>query len=455
MEERYTQLWTKIKYYLEQTVGEKFFYEVFENINDVEKVESNTMYLLVNNNFTKNRIDRLFLNKINSYLEEITTEAIRVKFVTKEDLEQQLFDEEQNVAINSFETPRTGNLNGIYTFRNFVTGKNNRFASTVALQVADQPGVFANPMYIFGSVGIGKTHLMQSIGNYILDNSPETKVLYVKTESFVEDYVRLVQSKNMDSFDEKYNNIDVLLVDDIQFLEKKEQSQQQFFKLFERLHSENKQIVITSDRPATELKNIMTRLTSRFSWGLVVDIDPPDLSHRMEILKKKLKTHIIGDQEFPEEILEFIAKSFTDSVRELEGALNRVIMYSTLMDGELSLETTKLALGPLLKNKEMSNKLDSSSNADKLIDIVSGYFSISKDSLLGTSRKKQFVYPRQVAMYLMRTEYELQYKKIGQFFGGKDHSTVMNAFNKINIEYKRDESVRKDVENIKVKVDNL
>ncbi len=453
MNDKYLQLWTKTKYFLEQGVGEKLFHEYFEPVEEMVKFENNTIYMKAPNNFVKNRIDKLFLNKINDYVKRINDENLRFKFITEAELIQTSVVLEANKVTQDIERVRTGNLNQTYTFNNYVTGKNNRLASTIAMQVADQPGMFANPLYIFGSVGIGKTHLMQSIGNYILDNDHTKNVLYVKTENFVEDYVNLVRSDRISIFNEKYRDIDVLLVDDIQFLSGKEKSQQEIFKLFENLHSDNKQIVVTSDRPATDLKQMMERLKSRFSWGLVADINPPDLDHRIEILKKKLQTHLIDKEEIPYDVLVLIANSFTSSVRELEGALNRVIFYKTILNEELSVETALEALSPLLKNKSITKDINKNNEVDQLLDVICGYFNITKTDLMSKSRKRMYVYPRQVAMYIMRELFNIPYKKIGTLFGGKDHSTVMNACDKISVGYKDEENIKNDVENIKTKVD--
>ncbi len=453
MNDTYLELWVKTKYMLEKSVGQKTFNEFFNPITKIAKIENDTVFMLTPNNFVKNRIDKLFLNKINDYINKEATNSLRFKFITEEEVANVHMNRVNTQTINNMQTIRNGNLNQTYTFDNFVTGRNNRLASTIAIQVADQPGVFANPLYIFGDVGLGKTHLMQSIGNYIVDNDHSKKVLYVKTENFVEDYVNLLRSKQIEKFNEKYRDIDILLCDDIQFLSKKNQSQQEFFKLFEKLHADNKQIVITSDRPTTELKDIMTRLTSRFSWGLVADINAPDLEHRIEILKKKLTTHSIQGEEFPHEVLELIAKNFTSSVRELEGALNRVIFYKTMLNEELTVENAYEALKPLLKGKEMNKDLNKTTDVDKLFDVVCGYYNISRTDIISNSRKRAVVYPRQVAMYLMRILYEIPFKKIGSFFNNRDHSTVINSCEKITFGIKNEDSIKRDVENIKSKVE--
>jgi chromosomal replication initiator protein len=453
MQEQYAQLWVKTKFYLQQSVAEKTFKELFDHIQDVAIVENNTLFLLVANNFLKTRIDKLFLNKMNDYISTISEELVRFRIITQDEL-YETNKATVEASAQRFDQIRSGNLNQIYTFQNYVIGKNNRLAATIALQVADQPGVFANPLYIFGPVGIGKTHLMQSIGNYIVDNDITKRVLYVKTENFVEDYVNLLRSNNIDQFNQKYADIDVLLIDDIQFLSKKTQSQQQFFKLFENLHGENKQIVVTSDRPTSELRDVMTRLTSRFSWGVVADINPPDLEHRLEILKRKLQTHLIDAETISLEVLELIANSFPTSVRELEGALNRVIFYKTIMNEELTLETAIEALQPLLKTQRMEHLTLNSNKIDQLLDIVCGYFGLSKTDLYGNSRKREFLYPRQISMFLLRELYDLPYKKIGSIFSGRDHSTVMNSCEKIAAGIQNEESIKNDVQNIRQRVEH-
>jgi len=452
MENRHSEIWTKIKYMLEKSVGEKTFSEYFDSINKIAKVENDTVFMVAPNNFVKNRIDKLFLNKINEFVRSENLDAVRFKFITEDELIQTETDRINTEVKTNLQTFRNGSLNQTYTFSNFVTGKNNRFAAQSALQVADQPGVFANPFYIFGDVGIGKTHLMQAIGNYILDNDLEKKVLYVKTENFVEDYVNLLREKKIEKFTDKYSDVDVLLVDDIQFLSRKPASQQEFFKLFENFHASNKQIVITSDRPTNELKEIMTRLTSRFSWGLVADINAPDMDHRIEILKKKLSTHYLVDDEFPYEVLELIAKHFTTSVRELEGALNRVIFYRTMLNETLTVENAQEALQPLLNSKEFGKNINNTTDVDKLFDIVCSYFSTTRHDVIGSSRKRAIVYPRQIIMYLLRDLYDIPYKKIGMFFNGRDHSTVINACEKITFGIKNEENIKKDVEIIKKKL---
>ena len=256
------------------------------------KVVNNYIYLVAPNDFVKKRIEILYLNKLGRYLETLCEETHKFKIITEEQAEKELADKKE-FSITAPEKPLEGkyysnNLNPSYMFNSFVVGNSNRLAYTSAIKIADQPGIVANPLYIFGDVGLGKTHLMQCVGNYILEGDINKKVMYVKTDQFVEEYVRIARKKEFDAFNTKYRDVDVLLVDDIQFLAKKEKSQIEFFKLFEILHGAQKQIVITSDRSAADLKDIMSRLTSRFEWGVTVDINHPDLDLRIKILEKKL-----------------------------------------------------------------------------------------------------------------------------------------------------------------------
>ena len=292
--EQQTEIWHEVKNELANQLENNTFEEIFESVDSVFKVRNNYIYLVVDNDFIKKRIEMLYLSRMNRLLENYVSERHEYRLITRDDAEEEL-NQEQAYEINQPDYTAhddrylNTNLNSSYTFRNFVVGNSNRLAYTSALKVADQPGVVANPLYIFGDVGLGKTHLMQGVGNYILEGDINTRVLYVKADQFVEDYVKYSSKKKYNEFNNFYRSVDVLLVDDIQFLAKKEKSQEEFFKLFELLHSQQKQIVITSDRKASDLRDIMARLTSRFAWGVTVDINRPDLEHRIKILEKKLK----------------------------------------------------------------------------------------------------------------------------------------------------------------------
>jgi len=447
----YDELWQKIRYDLEHIFSEETFNDVFEPIKETLKYSNNHVYVLVPNEFIKNRINRFYLNKINDLANKYNGKPIRFKFVIENELvpEETLVSPERNLDLKY----RPGNLNATYTFDNFVVGKSNNFAFRMSMKVADQPGTVANPLYIFGDVGLGKTHLMQAIGNYVLDNDVNQKVLYIKADGFIEDFANLLKRQQMDDFNNKYRDLDVLLVDDIQILGGATKTQMEFFKLFDYLYHHNKQIVITSDKPASALKNIMTRLTTRFEVGLTVDIQVPDLEHRIEILKRKLVTESSDIHDIPTEVLEFIASSFVTNIRELEGALKRVLFYCLTNNLDLTLNTVNEALEPLLKTKRKSDSLNEN-NYDRIQSIVSDFYGITLDDLIGKKRHSKYILPRHISMYLIKNKYNIPYKTIGMLFGNRDHSTVLAACEKIENELKQNESLKIAVDIIVKKIDN-
>lgn len=452
--DKYNKLWEEIKNELENDLDEVVFTDIFDPVTTVFKVVNNYIYIIAPNDFVKKRIEMLYLQKLNRYLELKFDEVYKFRIMTEEQAEKELSDSREFSVIE----PETnidnkyiqGNLNTSYTFDSFVVGNSNRLAYTSAIKVADQPGVVANPLYIFGDVGLGKTHLMQCVGNYILEGDMNKKVLYVKTDQFVEEYVRLASKKRFDEFHMKYRDVEVLLVDDIQFLAKKEKSQIEFFKLFETLHGQQKQIVITSDRSANDLKDIMSRLTSRFEWGVTVDINRPDLEHRIKILKKKLTAETSDASLIPVDVLEYIASVFDNNVRELEGALKRVLFYCTAFNIEFSVKNAEIALESLVKPRANDNFLNEN-KINNILSLVSDYYRISTSDLISKKRTTKYVFPRQVAMYLIKSIYDIPYKKIGSYFNNRDHSTVMHSVEKITNEIEMDKNVKKDVEKLRVK----
>ena len=448
----YDLLWLKILNDLESTFNEETYADVFEPLKSTHKFANGHVYVLVATEFIKNRINRLYLTKINELAAKFNGSPIRFKFVTESELlpEETLTSPERNLGLKY----RPGNLNATYTFDNFVVGKSNMFAFRMAMKVADQPGAVANPLYIFGDVGLGKTHLMQAIGNYILDQNVNLKVLYVKADGFIEDFANLLKKERMEDFNTKYRDIDVLLVDDIQIMGGATKTQMEFFKLFDYLYQQNKQIVITSDKPASELKNIMTRLTSRFEVGLTVDIQVPDLEHRIEILKRKLATESSDIHDIPSDVLDFIASSFVTNIRELEGALKRVLFYCLTNNLELTIESVNEALEPLLKTKRKSDSLNEN-NYDRIQSIVSDFYGISLEDLIGKKRHSKYILPRHIAMFLIKSRYNIPYKTIGTLFGDRDHSTVLAACEKIDNDLKQDTSLRIAVDTIIKKVDSF
>ena len=286
---------------------------------------------------------------------------------------------------------------------------------------------------------------MQAIGNFILDDNPSSRILYCTSEKFIDDYRHATLDNNFESFKEKYRNIDVLLIDDIQFLSKKEQTQTEFFNTFNELYNSNKQLVITSDRPASDLKDIMDRLTSRFEWGLQADIQIPDTQTRIEIMKKKLAGENINLEEFPEEVLEFIASKFNSNVRTLEGALKRLIFYATINNSDFTIELANEALRDLFRAEQKKSKVD----VNNIIKEVGAYYDVSVADILSKKRKKNIAYARQVAMFLTRELTGSSFPKIGEAFSGRDHTTIMHGCEKIEKELKDNTDLKKAISDLK------
>lgn len=324
-----------------------------------------------------------------------------------------------------------------YTFDTFVTGSNNRFAHAAAKAVAESPGMAYNPFFIYGGVGLGKTHLMHAIGNQILDNYPNMRVLYITSEKFTNEFIDSIQEGRPDKFRQRYRSIDALLVDDIQFLHNKERTQEEFFHTFNALRQENKQIILSSDRKPSELKTLEDRLRSRFEWGLITDITAPDLETRIAILQKKaLLDHI----SVPDDVLVFIATRIDKNIRELEGALTRVVAYSSINREQITTNIAQQAMNDLYDKPERP-----SVTIELIQEIVCRYYKVSKEDLLGKSRSRNIVIPRQVAIYLCKELTDTSLQQIGNYFGGKDHTTVMHSFNKIRDNRHKKEDLDKSI----------
>lgn len=317
-------------------------------------------------------------------------------------------------------------LNPKYTFDTFVTGSSNRFAHAAAMAVAESPGKVYNPFFMYGGVGLGKTHLMHAIGNRVLHNHPEMRVLYVSSEQFTNEIIRSIQEGNAEKFRQKYRNIDVLLVDDIQFLSGKTSTQEEFFHTFNTLHDSQKQIILSSDRPPREVERLEDRLRSRFEWGLITDIQAPDLETRIAILKNKAQ---LDHFSVPNDVMVYIASRIDSNIRELEGALTRVVAYASLIKKPVTTELVAEALKdvfPNNKTKEITMEV--------IQEIVASYFKMKIEDLHAKKRTRSIAFPRQIAMYLCRELTDTSLPQIGNFFGGRDHTTVIHACDKINKE---------------------
>jgi chromosomal replication initiator protein len=331
-------------------------------------------------------------------------------------------------------------LNPKYTFDNFIVGPSNRFAHAACLSIADSPAKAYNPLFIYSRVGLGKTHLMQAICHRIRHNNPSTRFYYTTSEKFTTELIGAIQHRSTATFREKFRNVDVLLIDDIHFIANKEATQEEFFHTFNALYDSHKQIIISSDRPPKEIQKLEERLVSRFSWGLVTDIQPPDLETRIAILKKKIENESV---DIPDDVIHLIAEIIKSNIRELEGALVKVIAYSLLEEKHITLEMAKNVLKDLLK--EASKQI----TVEDIQKAVADYFKINPEELKTKKRVKNVVVPRQVAMYLSRELTSMSLPEIGGAFGGKDHTTVLHAFKKIQAELPKNHDIKNAVEQIK------
>jgi chromosomal replication initiator protein len=342
---------------------------------------------------------------------------------------------EEPVAINQF------GLNSKYIFENFIVGKGNELAHAASQAVAANPGNAYNPMFIYGGVGLGKTHLVQAIGNHVFQKNPKARIRYIHAERYVADIMRAYQHKAFDEFKRYYHSLDLLLIDDIQFMAGKDGTQEEFFHTFNELHQTNKQIVLTSDRQPQAIPALEKRLLSRFQWGMIADIGQPDIETRVAILEAKCKEK---NYALEPEILVFIANNIQSNIRELEGALNRLIVFHEFNNTKPTTESTKSILSSILstlKTKSITTK--------DIIEAVSRFFEVDVKEIMGKSRKKELVYPRQITMYLMRKEANISYPTIGNELGGRDHTTAMHACNKMMKEVEESEKIKQDIDSIK------
>ena len=428
---------------------------IFHLIHGFHSVENNKVIIIIpfDQSHSKNYISSKYSLPIKVSITEVTGMEYDVEFI----LEKDASSEDTLINNNIINTPEyeNTNLNHTYTFDTFVVGSNNRFAQSAALAVAESPGETYNPLFIYGGVGLGKTHLMHAIANYIISENPGKKVLYVTSEQFTNDIIDALRNGNssqnaeaMSKFRDKYRNIDVLLVDDIQFIIGKERTQEEFFHTFNQLHEQNKQIIISSDKPPKEMEVLEERYRSRFAWGLIADIQQPDYETRMAILKKKKeKLNKEYKESISDEVIDYIANNVTSNVRELEGALNKLIMFSKLENRDIDLSLAKEALKDVISPIEPIKI-----TPEYILEVVCDQFNISPDDVCSKKRNAEIVLPRQIIMYLCRKYTDAPQIKIALLCGKKDHTTVIHAEDKIKELIDVDEYTKNTIDTIIKKI---
>ena len=430
------EIWVRCKDKLKESFNEKVFNVWIKPIMPLEVTD--TYYkVAVKNDFFKTMLEENYAQVIEGVLAGIMSKNIKLIIETMDNgssgseaaeempavpakrEQQQLFNENTSV-----QQPDESNLNPKYVFETFVIGNSNRFAHAAAQAVANDPAHAYNPLFLYGGVGLGTTHLMHALGNRIKQNNPSMKVLYTSSEKFTNEIINSIQNKTTEAFRQKYRNIDCLIIDDIQFLKGKEQTQVEFFHTFNALKDADKQIIISSDRPPREIETLEDRLRSRFDQGLTADIQTPDLETRMAILRTKAASDNIV---LPTEVITLLATNIATNIREIEGAYNKIVAYTSLMHMPITVETAQKVLS------DMGNDIKTRTiTYEGIIKVVADHYNVKQDELFNKKRTQNIAFPRQVAMYLCRELADLSYPRIGELFGGRDHTTVIHAYEKIS-----------------------
>lgn len=394
-------------------------------------MEGNILTIEVPNDFARDWVESRYAPLLTSTVRELLEEDIDIRFVTPSHNNQDIIP--RNEPVPPLVVPQPSQLNPKYTFESFVVGESNRFAHAASLAVAEAPGKAYNPLFIYGGVGLGKTHLMQAIGHFVLKGHPDFRVVYVSSERFTNELINAIRFNRTPQFRDTYRNVDVLLVDDIQFFAGKESTQEEFFHTFNTLHESARQIVISSDRPPKEIPTLEDRLRSRFEWGLITDIQAPNLETRIAILRKKAAAE---GWHLPNDVMVNIADQINSNIRELEGALNRIIAFASFHNKQVTLE---------LANEVLKDVISSSKAKRVTIPLiqqaVAEFFNLEIEDLKAQRRTKNVTFPRQVAMYLIRELTDYSFPKIGEEFGGRDHTTVIHSYEKIQDQIKADPEV--------------
>lgn len=438
-------LWEKTLQEIEKKISKPSF-DTWLKSTKALSLQGDTIIVEAPNDFARDWLDGNYKELLMDIIYQLIGEHINLKFVIPQmkNEEQELISTHNNYKNKSRQTNEISTsknmLNPKYTFDTFVIGSGNRFAHAASLAVAEAPAKAYNPLFLYGGVGLGKTHLMHAIGHYVLEHNPTANVVYVTCEKFTNEFINSIRDNRPEDFRNKYRNADILLIDDIQFLAGKESTQEEFFHTFNTLHSENKQIVISSDRPPKEIPTLEDRLRSRFEWGLITDITPPDLETRIAILRKKAKAEGL---DIPNEVMIYIANQIDTNIRELEGALIRVVAYSSLENRDITSELAAEALKGIIPSSKPKVI-----TVQKIQKVVSEQYGIKMDDFKAKKRTKNIAFPRQIAMYLSRELTDLSLPKIGEEFGGRDHTTVIHAHDKISKMMQTDKQFEREIKEL-------
>ena len=432
-----TKIWDKALARIEKQLNDSNLFNSFFEGSYIYEITGNTIVVVANSSLASVLMKQRYHDIIVEAVNDVTETSFNLEFIGPDDVKKDNSTPvvPQREKVKYFEHAK---LNTKLTFDNFVVGSFNREASQASLLIASNPGKTFNPLFIHSNSGLGKTHLLHAVGNYIIkEGNPNAKILYITANDFVEEYIRYVRAeKDQDSLKDFFYGVDVLLFDDVQFLADKVKTEEMFFYVYQRMINEGKQIVITSDKQPSELRNLEERLVTRFSQGLVVKIEEPDQNTCVQILEKKIASNGLDPKNFEPAVLQFFADKFSKNVRELEGALNRLIFYTINLreTGVITLDVAIEAVQSLTGGKQVASQL----NEYKVINVVSDYYGLTPSQLTGKIRTGQVALARHIAMYLIRTILDLPLKKIGETFGGRDHSTVMSGIDKVEKELKKD-----------------
>ncbi|WP_373446090.1 chromosomal replication initiator protein DnaA [Salinicoccus bachuensis] len=434
------EIWENTLKGIKGTIANASYQTWFQDTSMIH-LDNETAVIKADTQFQRDWLEKNYSGLIQEQLFEVMGEKPEIRIVTEE--EEAPAQLPARTAPEP-EVPVNNQLNVNNTFETFVIGNGNRFSHAASLAVAEAPAKAYNPLFIYGGVGLGKTHLMHAIGHYVLEHRPNAKVAYLSSEKFTNEFINSIRDNKTEEFRNRYRNVDVLLIDDIQFLAGKESTQEEFFHTFNALHEDNKQIVISSDRTPKEIPTLEDRLRSRFEWGLITDITPPDLETRIAILRKKCEEEKV---EIPNEAMIYIANHIHTNIRELEGALTRVAAYSKLVNQPLTPEMVSEALKDLVTQSK-SKKI----TITDIQEAVASFYDIQIESFASKKRTKSIAFPRQIAMYLARELTDYSLPKIGEVFGGRDHSTVIHAHEKISKMITEDERFKQELEEVENRI---